>query len=313
MCNVPSSNNTGPSRPSSCPYYSMTSFALILPLAFLYTCTANLCFRLAAAIIPSARLQIQPLPLPAAANAPTAGKTATKDPRRVAIVTGSNTGIGFETARALVLDHNIHVILACRSRDKAVAAVDKINAEQTAAASANTNANTSSADDKDKAKAVFVHPLDLSSFRSVRDFCAAVKQEYPAIYILVNNAGRNTSGSSSVSESQSQVPLDLLFQSNFLGHYVLTSELLSADMLVPNARIVNLSSVMHHFCGSMTRTARSDTKLESVDYWKQCATAGVSPTETYSPSKLAAQLFTIELNRRYGSRLRSIAVNPGAV
>jgi hypothetical protein len=57
---------------------------------------------------------------------------------------------------------------------------------------------------------------------------------------------------------------------------------------------------------------------ESVDFWKQCAKANCAPHETYSPSKLAAQLFTLELNRRYGKGsggggLRSIAVNPGAV
>lgn len=243
-------------------------------------------------------------------------------------MTGCNTGIGFETARSLVLDHNVHVIMACRSRDKAVQAMDKIHDEQ-AKAKANTAASTNDAnatDSSDIAKAVFVHPLDLSSFDSVKAFCAAVRKEYPSVDILINNAGRNTSGETmSCDPSGAQIPLDLLFQSNFLGHFLLTSELLSAKVLVPNARVVNLSSVMHHFCGTFgfgTNSSDRDT-WESVDYWKQTATANCAPTDTYSPSKLAAQLFTLELNRRYGGkgsggggenrRLRSIAVNPGAV
>jgi NAD(P)-dependent dehydrogenase (short-subunit alcohol dehydrogenase family) len=293
----------------------MTSFALMGPLAFFYSCAANGLLRLAAAagIRHSQQIQIQQIQMPAVDVTPSRR-------HRVAIVTGCNTGIGFETARALVLEHNVHVIMACRSRDKAVTAIEKIRDEQAKAATATAKNATNS----DIAKAIFVHPLDLSSFDSVKAFCAAVRKEYPAgVDILVNNAGRNTNGESmSLSsaahggsdtdqQQQQQIPLDLLFQSNFLGHFLLTSELLSADMLVPNARIVNLSSVMHHFCGTPTGSATNG--WESVDYWKQTATADCAPTETYSPSKLAAQLFTLELNRRYGKRLRSIAVNPGAV
>jgi NAD(P)-dependent dehydrogenase (short-subunit alcohol dehydrogenase family) len=272
------------------------------PLAFFYSCAANGLLRLAAAAgTRSQQIKIQQIQMPV---------VTPPLKRRVAIVTGCNTGIGFETARALVLEHNVHVIMACRSRDKALMAMEKIHDEQAKAAT-----NDSNATKRDIAKAVFVHPLDLSSFDSVKAFCAAVRKEYPDVDILVNNAGRNTNGESMSMSAhggsdadQKQIPLDLLFQSNFLGHFLLTSELLNADMLVPNARIVNLSSVMHHFCGTPSATG-----WESVDYWKQAATAGSAPTDTYSPSKLAAQLFTLELNRRYGKRLRSIAVNPGAV
>jgi NAD(P)-dependent dehydrogenase (short-subunit alcohol dehydrogenase family) len=316
------------SKAESSPYYSMTSFSLMLPLAFFYTCTANLLLRLASAtgIHSQPPQQIQ-LPAPSSSS-------SVPSKRRVAIITGCNTGIGFETARALVLDHNVHVIMACRSRDKALLAIEQIHAERASrvkAAKAKADSaedwNATNTDkDTDIAKAVFVHPLDLSSFDSVKAFCAAVKQEYPAVDILVNNAGRNTHGeslsmSSHPDDPKKQIPLDLLFQSNFLGHFLLTCELMNSNVLVPNARIVNLSSVMHHFCGTLTGDSMPDT-WESVDFWKQCATASCAPHETYSPSKLAAQLFTLELNRRYGkgkgssgeSRgIRSIAVNPGAV
>jgi NAD(P)-dependent dehydrogenase (short-subunit alcohol dehydrogenase family) len=338
----------------------MTSFALMGPLAVFYSCAANGLLRLAAAAgIRSQQTQMQqiqqmpavPGPVAVAGPASVTPLLKREGPRRlrVAIVTGCNTGIGFETARSLVLDHNVHVIMACRSRDKAVQAIEKIAAvrdepaRSKAQAQASAQAENNATGSEDIAKAVFVHPLDLSSFDSVKAFCAAVRKEYPAVDILVNNAGRNTNGESvslsaaaasaaaaaafdnSVDQQQPQIPLDLLFQSNFLGHFLLTSELLNADVLVPNARVVNLSSVMHHFCGTTSNgsgSAAATNGWESVDYWKQTATANCAPTDTYSPSKLAAQLFTLELNRRYGGsgstgsesrRLRSIAVNPGAV
>jgi NAD(P)-dependent dehydrogenase (short-subunit alcohol dehydrogenase family) len=178
------------------------------------------------------------------------------------------------------------VILATRSRDKG---------EQAAARIRSKGGN-----------AMFVHPLDLSSFESVREFARVIRERYPTIHCLVNNAGINTPGL--ISEDH----LDLLFQSNFLGHYLLTAELW--DVLDKNnrARIINVSSVMHHFCGNFD--------IENIDFWKRVASPidsnkqhGVTKHYTYSLSKLAAILFSMELNQRYGDQVRSIAVNPGAV
>ena len=194
-------------------------------------------------------------------------------------MTGSNTGIGYETARSLVIDYGMTVILACRSRDKAQRAADRINA------------------DASSGKAIFIHPLDLTSSKSVKDFAVSVKRDYNNIDILVNNAGRNTSGKCG--------DYDVLFLSNFLGHYLLTAELM--DVLLPGkARIVNLSSVMHHF--------NYGHDLSSVEAWKACAAADQAPNDTYALSKLAAIFFTMELNRRYRKdRITAVAVNPGAV
>jgi len=140
----------------------------------------------------------------------------------------------------------------------------------------------------------------------VRAFCRRISQQYKEIAVLVNNAGRNTSGVSQEGDHK----LDLLFQSNFLGHFLLTAELLPLLLKSSStARIVNLSSVMHHFCAG-------SGDLTSVDTWKQPAWATTATQNTYSLSKLAAVLFTGELNRRYGSthhKIQSIAVNPGAV
>jgi len=243
---------------SSSPYYSLNSFGILGPVAVIYTLVSNLCWRLVSL---QQSLPSKPLSIQSTTNG------------RVAIVTGSNTGIGYETARTLAVDYGLKVILACRSRDKAQQAVEQIQALG--------------------GKADYCL-LDLSNFESIRQFAKDIKHRYPKIHILINNAGRNTSGISPDN-------LDLLFQSNFLGHYLLTSLLM--DVLADNARIVNLSSVMHHYCGG--------ANIESVGFWEQVAHKS-NRHDTYSLSKLAALLFSIELNQRF-PKIRSIAVNPGAV
>lgn len=97
--------------------------------------------------------------------------------------------------------------------------------------------------------------------------------------------------------------LDLTFQSNYLGHFLLTAQLM--DVFAKGARVLNLSSLGHHFCGGYD--------VEDPNFWRSCAIAGERPDKTYLFSKLAQLLFTTELNRRYSDRIRSIAVNPGVV
>jgi NAD(P)-dependent dehydrogenase (short-subunit alcohol dehydrogenase family) len=234
----------------------------------------------------------------------------------VAIVTGANTGIGYETARSLVLDHDMTVILACRSTEKGLAAAEKINAQlvnkkkqkttTTTDDSTSTPSSSSSSQEgqggeecnENSGRAIF-YPLDLTSSDSVTEFSTQIKSDFPQkIDILVNNAGMAMGKSSTTGNK-----MDLVFQSNFLGHYQLTSQLL--DAFVPGARIVNLSSVMHHFVGMFD--------IEDAKIWQGCCLADQAPTQTYPFSKVGALFFSMELNRRYGNRIRSIAVNPGAV
>lgn len=252
------------------PFYSSAAFDMpFVPLSVLYTAAAHfgcLCLR------PFPNWRLKPKVVET--------KPITND--KVAIVTGSNTGIGFETASSLV-ERGYQVIVACRSRDKGMEAVDRIH---------------SSMKNKGTGQAVFLHPLDLSSFESVRSFSNAVQERYGNIDILVNNAGRNTSG-------KSEQNLDLCFQTNFLGHFLLTKLLLS-NLLKAKGRVVNLSSVTHHFCGTNKNSPHDES------WWTQQAT--YDEKSAYKPSKLAAILFSMELNRRYGSKgLRSMAVNPGSV
>ena len=85
---------------------------------------------------------------------------------KVAIVTGSNTGIGLETARTLV-DSGWNVILACRSRDKALKAASEI---------------------RGMGQPLVVATLDLSSFSSIKEFAKTIRGRYSKVHVLINNA-----------------------------------------------------------------------------------------------------------------------------
>ncbi|GKY90355.1 hypothetical protein MPSEU_000009400 [Mayamaea pseudoterrestris] len=218
---------------------------------------------------------------------------------RFAIVTGANTGIGYETARALVQNHHVSVILACRSRDKALAAAKRING----------SARGETKSHEHVAQAIVLStPLDLTVPESISQFVKDVKQQGYKIDVLVNNAGRNTHPESSDDDSTT-THRNGLFQANFLGHYQLTAELMRHQLLESKAaRIVNLSSIMHHFVGSHVNVA-------SPHVWQQVMQGVPSLSDnTYAMSKLAMILFSHELNRRYGvAGVRAVAVNPGAV
>ena len=206
--------------------------------------------------------------------------------RKVAIITGSNTGIGLATAQELVVHHGIDCILACRNKSKADQAVQTINAAAITAKSA--------------ARAHFVHPCDLSHLDSVRDFAKYVRAQYDTLDILICNAGVNNT-----TEGRTADGLELIFQSNVLGHFLLTKLLLDLFPEQGTGRIVTLSSVAHHFVDS--RAALDE------EYWKSIAKLDTSKSsilpsyfrsvfedcmQSYPPSKLATLLFAKELNRR---------------
>jgi NAD(P)-dependent dehydrogenase (short-subunit alcohol dehydrogenase family) len=250
-------------------YYSNASFNVLSLAAVLYSVMASISIACLKPFLNRGLPTVREIP------------NTVVTPPRIAIITGANTGIGYETAKALV-ERGYEVVLACRSKDKAVRAIERIERELI----------------NGPGKAVFHGTLDLSSFQSVHDFSQAILAKYEKIDLLVNNAGVNTSG-------RSERGLDLCFQSNFLGHFLLTNNLIDRILQATKPRIINLSSVMHHYC----QADKHDEK-----YWKQSALFGMSEKSSYSASKLAALLLTIELNRRYQSRgLRSISVNPGAV
>ena len=318
-----SSSTPSPERQSSASclsvdqYYSNKTFSRFFPVAGIYAILVNLALLLLKPLPHTLREQIissSPRELlPAdrfmlsapATDSPSSSQTNT-DGNNVVIVTGSNTGIGFETAASLV-ELGYDVILACRSRDKGEQAVTKINSMKSR-----------------RGKAIFLHPLDLSSLESVRSFAGEFTAKYNHLNILINNAGINSTG-------KSIDGMDLCFQTNFVGHYLLTRmlvpQLLNAKNKFPSkdggianngveaGRVVNLSSVTHHFADASEkrRDGVQTSGKHDEEWWRGCAKPFVS-NNTYKESKMAALLLTQELNKRYGSQgLRAVSANPGSV
>ncbi|WP_280340883.1 oxidoreductase [Nocardia abscessus] len=139
---------------------------------------------------------------------------------RVAVVTGANTGIGFETARALAA-RGATVVLACRNIDKAEAAIRRIEATSQGAV--------------DTAR------LDLSSLASIRRAADEIRGRYPRIDLLINNAG--VTGLT----GQTEDGFEIQFGINHLGHFAFTGLLLDSLADVPGARVVTVSSIGHRF------------------------------------------------------------------
>ncbi len=195
---------------------------------------------------------------------------------KVAVVTGSNVGIGLETARGLYLQ-GATVILACRDVGKAAAAKADITTSQSDGT-------------------VEVMALDLANKASIRAFAGAFTQKHPALHILVNNAGLWPTTRQTTVDG-----FELTFGTNFLGPFLLTSLLLPALRAGAPSRVVNVSSSLHRR-GKMDF---EDPMFERRPYSHQAA---------YNQSKLCNVMFTAALARRLaGSTITVNAVHPGVV
>lgn len=193
---------------------------------------------------------------------------------KVAVITGANSGLGFETAKALA-QRGASVVLACRSRAKAEQAAGKLLALC-------------------PASQLSIMLLDLSDLDSVRRFAAELKAKYPQIDLLINNAGVMLAP-----YGTTQQGFETQLGVNYLGHFALTAEVL--PLLSPHARIVNLSSTAHRF----GKIRFDDLQWIRLEY---------NPMAAYGQSKLAILLFSYELQRRLtaaGSSIVAVAAHPG--
>lgn len=200
---------------------------------------------------------------------------------KTAIVTGSNTGIGKATALDLA-KRGARVILACRSRERAEAAVYDIRRE-----SGNNQ--------------VHFMPLDLSSFQSVRDFAETFLKTEPRLDFLINNAGMLGPG-------RTREGFGMEFGVNHLGHFLLTTLLLERLKMCAPSRIVTVSSLVHY-------VGHIDFKLlESTKDLVRGDRNGWKDFEGYAHSKLCNVLFTRELaNRLEGTNVSCFCLHPGVV
>jgi NAD(P)-dependent dehydrogenase (short-subunit alcohol dehydrogenase family) len=196
---------------------------------------------------------------------------------RVAIVTGANSGLGFDTA-AVLADKGAHVVLAVRNLDKGNDAAIRIK-------NASTNAD------------VAVQELDLTSLDSVRKASDELRATYPRIDLLINNAGVMYVPTRETTKDG----FEMQFGTNHLGHFALTGQLLDNMLPVEGSRVVTVSSVGHRI---LARIHFEDPQLERK----------YNRVESYGQSKLANLLFTYELQRRLkqkGSPTIALAAHPG--
>lgn len=197
---------------------------------------------------------------------------------KVAIVTGGNSGLGFETAKALATN-GTEVIIACRSIEKGVQVKEQILRTNPAGT----------------AKVLHIDLMDLSS---VNSFADSFKAHYTRLDILINNAGIMISPFALTKDGfESQMG------TNHLGHFALTGHLLQLLKATPSSRVVTVSSLAHK-----QWNISFDNKLcereESYNRFR-----------AYARSKLANLLFAYQLQRNFdahGMSCLSLAAHPGA-
>lgn len=194
---------------------------------------------------------------------------------KTVLITGANSGIGFEAAKALATK-GAEVILACRNPQKGEAALAEIQQALPAAK-------------------VSLMALDLASLKSVEEFSAAFKERYKKLDILINNAGVMASPFAKTADG-----FENQFGTNHLGHFALTGYLLPLLEAADAGRIVVVSSVAH----ILGRLNFNNLNAEK-SYFRWLA---------YGQSKLANLVFAKELQRRLaraGSKVIAAAAHPG--
>ena len=196
---------------------------------------------------------------------------------RVAIVTGSNTGLGYDTARVLAA-RGARVVMAVRDTAKGDAAAARIR-------------------ELSKGAEVTVHELDLGSLASVRAAAAELAAAHPRIDLLINNAGVMYPPKQNTADG-----FELQFGTNHLGHFALTGLLLKNLLGVDGSRVVAVASIAHNI----------RAKIDFADL--QWETRRYDRVASYGQSKLANLMFTYDLQRRLAAakaKTIAVAAHPG--
>lgn len=194
---------------------------------------------------------------------------------KVAIVTGSNAGIGYHTAEKLAA-LGATVVIAVRNREKAGAAIKKIQQLYP------------------YAQVSFI-PLNLNSLASVRSFATEFAQKFDRLDLLINNAGIMMP-----SYSKTEDGFESQLGTNYLGHFLLTGLLLPLLLKSDKARVVSLSSLMH--------------KYGRINFEDLQSEKGYNKMAAYGQSKLACLMYSYELQRRFEAAHLphiSVAAHPG--
>lgn len=192
-----------------------------------------------------------------------------------ALVTGANTGLGFETTKVLA-GKGAEVIMACRNIHKANDAKTKILEEF-------PNAQ------------LHVLKIDLASLESVRLFASQFNLEYGSLDLLINNAGVMMPPYTVTKDG-----FELQFEANYLGHFLLTGLLMRKLEAAPAARVISLSSLAHDW---------GDIYFDDLNFKSK-----YDKRKAYGQSKLACLMYAYELDRRLREKkspIKSLAAHPG--
>lgn len=196
---------------------------------------------------------------------------------KIAIITGGNTGIGYETALDF-LQRGAKVILACRDLDRANKAIDEL-------------IKTTGLPEQ-----IECEQLDLADLKSVRSFAERINLKLNRLDLLINNAGIMMCPYWKTKDN-----FEMQFGTNHLGHFLLTNLLLDLMKTTVGSRIVNVSSLAHTFNGM---------NWDDLNWEKK-----YNPIKAYGQSKLSNILFTLELTNRLGkdSNVSVFCLHPGTI
>jgi retinol dehydrogenase-12 len=191
---------------------------------------------------------------------------------KTVIITGANSGIGHATAQ-LLASKGYNIITICRK---------KTDGEKTASDLQKSNPSVTAEN----------FTADLSNLAEVKKTALAIREKYPVIDRLINNAGYYPPSIEYVNGVEKS------FLASHLGHMLLTELLLPSLIHSPEARVINVSSALHND-GRVSR------------FFKQ--TPDLNPAKAYGDDKLANILFTAALAKRLPSNVTAYSLHPGVV
>ena len=192
---------------------------------------------------------------------------------KTALVTGSNSGLGYYTAKALA-EKNCHVILSCRTIEKSIATKDKLQ-------KLIPKAQLSTID------------IEMADFKNVSNKCNQISNEYKNLDLLINNAGIMHPPKTLNSQGY-----EIQFAVNHLSHMLITLKLIPLLEKIKNSRVVTVTSLAQFF----GKVGWKNLKAENY-YNKQ---------ESYANSKLANIMFALELSQKLKEKnILSLAAHPG--
>jgi NAD(P)-dependent dehydrogenase (short-subunit alcohol dehydrogenase family) len=194
---------------------------------------------------------------------------------KVCVVTGANSGIGYETAYALA-ELGASVVMVTRSQEKGQKALEEIYSQT-------------------KNQSVSLMICDMSSMASIRGFAAEFKKKFSRLDVLINNAGAEFAKRQVTAEGFEQT-----FAVDYLAPFLLTHELLDLLKASAPARIINVSSGL--------------AKNGKVDFNDLQNEKNYKPMQAYSNAKLLLMMFTYELSKRLaGTGVTVNVLMPGFV